>query len=532
MKLRMIRRGLLLALACGLAVPPVRAQAPVTDTGSLPAGPGGPGSALGPAPGAGGGVFTTNQPGAGAILGARPGASMPHGLPAALGNPGGAPPSTESTAITAPPAQPITPAAGPLLGTLEIPSRPDEDGPPNGLTLDQAIDRMLQGNLDLRNKFYEIPQAQADILQASLRSNPVFYADGQLEQYGKFNRSRPGGPSQYDININYPVDVTFKRLARTEVATRARKVIEAQYQDAVRQKLNDLYTAYVNALAARQTVRYATESVRGLTLLVEKTSQLFKRGQVPANVLSRVLIQLRTARLGLLDAQVAYRQAKLDLASVLNLSPEETNSLDLRGTIFDLAPPPPPRDELQKIALDARPDILAFQLGLKRAEADVRLAKANRMNDVFVLLQPYTYQDNTPYGLKSAYSWAMGVSVPLPVYNRNQGTIQRASLNVSQTQIQLADLQRQVQIDLDQAINEYAVTRQESGEMLRDILPAARQMRDSAQQLFNAGQTSIIDYTNALLDYNQVVKQFLDTAIRHRRSMLALNTVVGRRVMP
>ena len=45
-------------------------------------------------------------------------------------------------------------------------------------------------------------------------------------------------------------------------------------------------------------------------------------------------------------------------------------------------------------------------------------------------------------------------------------------------------------------------------------------------------QSSVLDYLDAQLDYNQIVKQYLDTAVRHRRSMLSLNTVVGRRIMP
>ena len=102
-----------------------------------------------------------------------------------------------------------------------------------------------------------------------------------------------------------------------------------------------------------------------------------------------------------------------------------------------------------KMAVAERPDIVSFRLGIVRAEADVRLARANAFSDVYVLWQPYTFQDNTPYGLKSQYSWALGVTVPLPIYNRNQGGIERAKMNVSQSQIQLADQERQVQIDVE-----------------------------------------------------------------------------------
>ena len=105
-------------------------------------------------------------------------------------------------------------------------------------------------------------------------------------------------------------------------------------------------------------------------------------------------------------------------------------------------------------------------------------------------------------------------------------------LNVTQSQIQLADLERQARIDVEEAIMEYEVTLQ-AGEGLREqVIPDATQVRDEWHSLWRKGEKSQLDYIDALLDYNQTVKQYLDTAVRHRRSMLSLNTVVGRRIMP
>jgi cobalt-zinc-cadmium efflux system outer membrane protein len=216
----------------------------------------------------------------------------------------------------------------------------------------------------------------------------------------------------------------------------------------------------------------------------------------------------------------------------MNLDRAEIAAMSVRGTIQDEAPPPPPTDELIRIALAERPDVLAYRLGVRRAEADVRLARANRLNDVFVLMQPFTYQDNTPYGLKSAYSWALGVTVPLPVYNRNQGGILRATLNVDQTKTEAADLERQIAIEVEQAAQEYGVTRQEVEVLRSEVIPAARQVQQEAYRLYLSGETSIVNYINAQLDFNNAAKQYLDTAIRHRRSMLTLNTVTGKRIMP
>jgi outer membrane protein, heavy metal efflux system len=532
--LNVIRLSCLSSLImCWLSIGRAMAQAPTVDT-SVPALPGSASSMLGQAPGSGGSSFI-NLPGTGGILAGRAGVSTPKGIPTSLSSPGaGAGPADLQMPISSPQPAPISPTTTPFNGTLELAG--EEDEPPDGVTLDRAIDITLERSLDLRSKFFEIPMARADTLQANLRSNPLFYQDGQLLQYRgtstAFSRAAPGGPSQFDTNISYPLDVSHKRQARTMVATRAERVLEALYQDAVRQRIDDVYGAFVGALAARQTLRYATSSVKGLEDLTARNEDRFLKGDISQGDLNRIRIRLRNAKLGVVDSEAAYRKAKLDLGSLMNLKLDEITLLELRGTIQDLAPSPPPIEDLRKIAVAERPDVVSLRLGINRAEADVRLAKANAFSDVYVLWQPYTFQDNSPYGLKSQYSWALGVTIPLPIYNRNQGGIQRAKINVTQSQMQLADLERQAQIDVEEAVQEYEVTRREVIELHDEVNPRAKQVRDEVERLYKEGAKSVLDFLDAQLEYNQTVKQYLDTAVRHRRSMLSLNTVVGRRIMP
>jgi cobalt-zinc-cadmium efflux system outer membrane protein len=528
-------RSWLLVLAVAALPDRAVAQGPTVDT-NVPALPGSSGSLLGRLPGGGGGSFG-NLPGAGGILGGRPGVSTPKGIPNAVTTPGSGPgPTDMQMAISAPQPQGVGPTSVQFAGPLEIPGLPEEDGPADGLTLDRAIDITLERSLDLRAKFFEIPMARADILQANLRSNPVFYQDGQLLQYRgpstQFTRAAPGGPSQVDTNVTYPLDVSHKRQARTVTAARAERVLEAQFQDAVRNRIDDIYGAYVNALGARQTVRYARTSAERYEQLVTLTRQLYEKGQIPLADLNLVENKLRIARLGARDAEATFRRTKLDLGSLMNLKIDEINGLELKGTIDDLAPPPPPVDELQKVALAERPDVAAVRLGVSLAEAAFKLAKANAYSDIYVLWQPYTYQDNAPYGLKGQVSWAVGVTVPIPIYNRNQGGIERAKINITQSEVQLSDAQRQLMIDVEKAIQEYEVSRRLVADLRDNVIPDARQVRDAAMRLWQGGETSMLNFLQAQLDFNDVVKQYVDTAIRHRQSMLDLNTAVGRRILP
>ena len=149
--------------------------------------------------------------------------------------------------------------------------------------------------------------ARVTVLTAGLRANPFFYADGQLVPYGRFDRAQPGGPTQYDVSITHPFDISGKRQARTLVAGRAATVLEAQYQDAVRIQIDNLYTVYVNVLAARETIRFARAAVRGLRQVQEMTRVLYERADATRPDVGRIAKQRIAAELGLEEAEARLR---------------------------------------------------------------------------------------------------------------------------------------------------------------------------------------------------------------------------------
>ena len=420
----------------------------------------------------------------------------------------------------------------PLYGSLELTASADE-GPTDGLTLDQALDLLIRNNLDLIARQFEIPAAAADILTASLRANPIFYADSQLVPYGNFDpKSRPGGQTQYDVNVSYPIDFSGKRKARTVAAVQAKRVTEALYQDAVRLQISNLATAYVSVLAARETVRYVGTGLKGLDGVLQATRALGARGNRTSADLARITAQRESAAVGLLDAEEALQRAKRTLGNLLNLGPAEAEALELRASLRDDFPSPPVGDELVALALRCRPDVVAARLGVNYAGAGLNLQRANRYADAYVLLQPYTFQNNSATGQKSAYSYAVGVTVPLPLYNRNQGNIERAKININQTKVQLGAIERQVVTEVRQAEREYQTTRDYLARLESTVLPTSKKAVEDTRKLFNAGETDVTSLFTVQREANDIVRQYRDTAVRHRRSMVNLNTAVGQRILP
>jgi outer membrane protein, heavy metal efflux system len=428
-----------------------------------------------------------------------------------------------------PPPVTATPGEAPIYGPLELPDAEDA-GPPHGLTLDMAIDRLVHENHDLRSKFFEVDQAEADVLSAGLRANPILFASADGVPYGNYSPRRPG-TNDYTFVYVQPIDINGKRRARVAVRQQTKTVLQAQYQNAVRLMIEQLAGAFADVLAAREEVRYARASVAGLDVVLRATEKRYRKGSGPRTEVDRIALQRDGARVGVGEAVSRYRQAKQVLAAMLNLPDAEADALEVRGRLRDEPFPPPPVDHLIPLALENRPDLAAFRLGVRLAEANVSLARAEQFEDVFVLYTPATYTNNM-VGERNTTSWSLGGVVSVPLFNRNQGNIARARSNVHQTQTQMAGLQRQVIAEVRRAAIEWESSHASVAQIERDMLPRARRMLDDSFRIYTQAEGTILDYQNALRDYNDVVRQYRNALIRHRRSMLRLNTAVGLRVLP
>ncbi|HVA51644.1 MAG TPA: TolC family protein [Pirellulales bacterium] len=421
-------------------------------------------------------------------------------------------------------------ALPPLYGPLELPPG-DVEGPPDGLTLDQAIERLVRFNPDLRAKSYEIPQARADVITAGLRGNPFYFLSGGGYPYAPYSQTRPGG-TNYGVTVVQPVDLNHKRRARADAARAAVNVLEAQYQNAVRLAIDDLYNTFLDVVVARETIRYAEASLAGSAKLLETAEVQLQAGAITEPDYLNIAIQHDAAAIGLDRAQTQYQQARHALGMMLAFPPEMADQLEVRGLIRDTAPPPPNRDELVRTALNLRPDVAAFRLGIARAQADLRVNRKEVIEDVFVIYSPYQTQSNQAIGGQTANSFSFGLLGTIPLFNRNQGDIRRAQYNVTQTRVGLAAAERQAIAEVDRALLEYQASRKSAERLEKVILPHSERARQGVIELFRHKEKSGIDVLEAQRQHNEFVRQYRDAVIAHRRAMLRLNTVVGQRVLP
>jgi cobalt-zinc-cadmium efflux system outer membrane protein len=405
---------------------------------------------------------------------------------------------------------------------------PRPPGPPRakilsdtGLTLDQAVDRLLTDNLELCVLRDEIRMAEADVDAA-----------GQPPQAELWISLGKDGTETRTIELR---ELLPRSWIEIPVARAARRVTEAQYDDAVRSRKDNLYTAFVDVEEAETRVSLAKARFRGMQNLASRVQAFSERGQITQADFAAVKTERELAASALGEDETTLHKVKLTLANLLNLPDAEGEQfkiqLDLEQSIAgdqDV----PRVEELIRRALMHRPDVRSYRLGLQRAQLDWLKALLEPLSQIRMRLWPdHEIWPRAQPGQRAPAN-QMTALVTLPAGVRNRGMLKRAAINVGQTRTELVKVERQVILEVRQARLEYDQSRATIGRFRQDILPNARTDFARMQKLFQEGEATLANSLEAQQKFNTVVHQYHSAAIRLRRSMLALNTAVGERILP
>ena len=277
-------------------------------------------------------------------------------------------------------------------------------------------------------------------------------------------------------------------------------------------ELDNLYIAYVDALAAQSNV---------------ELSQL-----TGAKIDVASLVPLDEA----LDTLKATRRT---LATLLNLPLPELDRRGLFGRLVYKPEEEPPLSEqgLIQQALQCRPDLITQRMNTQRAEADIRLTLANRLDDIQVLYQPFTNSYGPPIGQRSSLSWTLGVTVPMPLYNRQQGNLRKARLILDQEKTRLVAMEHAAVAEVQAAIQEHQAAEKAVARTMDDLSKDSKftysliPTNEDAKDAYKMKAGMVLERLRNDAHFDKI-RKYGDAITRHRKSMLRINTAVGAFVMP
>jgi len=405
---------------------------------------------------------------------------------------------------------------------------------PSSITLDEAIQMALQHNHIMLALMTTIQQSQSEEITQNLRPNPTLFGDWEYLPLGSPAKQNPGlysgqstndylkNNTEGDIGLSYLIERGGKRHDRLQ----AQKDITAQTRSLVADNGRGLTfqvaTLFYNVQLAESTLELAQKDLKSFQETVEISEHQYKAGGLSENDYLMIKLQLLQFESDLEQAQLARVQALSDLRQLLGYESVSQN-YDVIGP-FEYQPVKGNLEDLQLKALQNRPDLRAAQQGVTAANSQLVLQKAIGKQDVTVQAN-YSHVN----GINAATLYG---SIPLPIFNRNQGEIARARFAVTQAQEIEKATSGQALTDVYDAYQGLRSNDKVVSLYISTYLNVATRSRDISEYSYRHGGTSLLNFLDAERSYRATQLAYRQALASYLLALEQLKQAVGTRALP
>jgi outer membrane protein, heavy metal efflux system len=402
------------------------------------------------------------------------------------------------------------------------------------ITLDEAIQMAIQHNHTLVALRTTIQQSEAEEITQGLRPNPTLFADWEylpLASPAKQNPNLYTGVStpdylknntEGDIGLSYLIERGGKRLdrlqAQKDITTQTRSLVT----DSERGLSFQVATLFYNAQLAESTIDLAEQDLKSFQSTVDISEHQFNAGGLSQNDFLMIKLQLLQFESDLEQGQLSRAQSLSDLRQLLGY--ESVSAGYDVSSDFDYHPLKVNLEDLQMKALQNRPDLRAAQQGVTAADSQYQLQIANGKQDVTVSGN-YSHVN----GINAATVLA---SIPLPIFNRNQGEIARARYAITQAQELQTAVNGQVLTDVKDAYEGLQSNDKIVQLYISKYLDVATQSRDISEYAYRRGGLALLDFLYAERNYRATQLGYRQALASYLLAVEQLREAVGKRALP
>jgi len=396
------------------------------------------------------------------------------------------------------------------------------------LTWQEVLDKFEAANPTLRAGQVGLDESKAQEITAFLRPNPNFTLSTDGTQIAPYNGVwQPLTGTQFSTNFSYLHERQRKRELRRESAENGTGIAISGQADLERTLVLGLRMAFVQALQEKVILELAKENLAYYDHVLEVNRERFKAGAIAQVDLDRLELQRVQYESDLQIAKQSLETAKIQLLMLLN-DRTPVDRFDVTGA-FDFSNQIAPLDEVRQVALDNRPDLKVAHQSIEKAKTDHRLAVANGSTDpTFSAWWTYNPSFNNPFDHQTL---GASISIPLRIFDRNQGEKLRTQLDIERNEKLMAATQARVFSDVDSAYATVTSTVTLLQPYKDRYLQQASRVRDTIAFSYEHGAASLLDFLSAQAEYRSVQVSYLNLVASYMIAANQLNQAVGREVI-
>ena len=396
---------------------------------------------------------------------------------------------------------------------------------PVRITLDDAIRLALQHNHNLLAARTTIEQSKAEEITANLRPNPSLFADWDylpLFSPSNLNAAWINEYTEGDLGLSYLIERGKKRQHRLQAARDQTAVTTSLVSDNERTLTFQVAALFIKVQLAQSTLELAQRDLESYQKTVDLNNLRYEKGAISEDDKLKIELQLLQFQNDVAQAELAKVQGLSDLRQQLGYESVPAD-YDIAGE-FEYHKVQGNLEDLQLKALQQRPDLKAAMQGVAAAGSQYLLAKADAKQDVTVQGN-YTHTN----GINGA---SVSASIPLPIFNRNQGEIARTHSVIAQTQEQEKAANNQVLTDVRDAFQSLQTSDKIVGLYRSGYLDRAQKDRDISEYAYQRGAVSLLDFLDAERSYRATQLAYRQALASWLLAVEQLREAVGTRDLP
>jgi len=397
------------------------------------------------------------------------------------------------------------------------------------LTWDQVKVRFEASNPALKADADNVAEMKAEEVTAYLRPNPQFSVTADGTQIAPHNGVwQPLAGTFVVPTLSYLHERDHKRELRLESAQEGTRITQSQHEDLERNLIFNLRSAFVATLQAKFILELARADLVYYDKIIDISQSRFKAGDIAQIDLDRIELQRVQYESEIQIAIVNLRTAKIQLLQLLN-DRTPVDQFDVTG-VFDFNDSLQTAETYHDAAVAARPDLQAALQTIQQSQTNHKLAISNGSTDP-TFGGWYTWNSSNN-NLNATQTLGLSVSVPLRIFDKNQGEKQRTQIDIDRAAQAAEATRAQVFSDVDTA---YELVRSNVA-LLKPYKEKyndqAVRVRDTVSYAYLHGGASLMDFLNAQSDYRQVQLAYAQLIGAYLTAAGQLNLAVGREVIP
>ncbi len=373
------------------------------------------------------------------------------------------------------------------------------------LTMDQALETAFANNPDLAAAQWEIGIAKGGRQQAGLIPNPEL--SWEAEDTRRNSRTTT-------VMINQPIELGGKRGARIDVASRAQDAAGIELERKRNVLRADVIQAFYSSSTAQQRLLLSRQSLelaeRGLRVAQGRINS----GKSSPVEGTRAEVQLSEVRLELRRAERDEARAYQQLAQVMGAPLPAFASVGDSGRSMPTVPEP----SLLLDRIGETAELRLAKLQIDQREASLGLEKAQRIPDLTVSVgSQYDERERERVNV-------VGLSMPIPLFNRNQGNVLAAARRTDQARDLRNASELRLRTEIQTTLDQWMTANTEVTSFNQTILPAAQSAVDTATRGFEMGKFNFLDVLDAQrtlisarTQYIQAIAEATDAWVRIER---------------